>query len=56
MKLGLILFSLIAVKCEPPAHRENVVISGYTFPALENAQISVSCLSGYGLPQPRGGH
>ena len=42
----------LAVKCEPPliSHRENVNISGCVSPALENFQISVSCLPGYGLP------
>jgi hypothetical protein len=45
----MILFTF-TVKCEPPSHRENVVIIGFVSSALENAQISISCLPGYVLP------
>ena len=39
------------MKCEPPHHRKNViVVNGYTFPALENSQISLSCSPGYSFP------
>ena len=41
---------LFAVKCERPFIQENVVIKGYVSPALENAQIILSCRPGYGLP------
>jgi hypothetical protein len=56
MTLGLIIITCMilftfTVKCEPPSHRENVVIIGYVSSTLENAQISVSCLPGYGLPR-----
>jgi hypothetical protein len=47
--LGFVLF-IFTVKCEPPSLQENVVINGYISPALENTQISVSCLPDYGLP------
>ena len=41
---------IFAVKCEPPSHPENVVVNGYVSPALENAQISLSCPPDHGFP------
>ena len=38
------------VKCESPSNRENIIINGHVSPALENAQISLSCPPGYGFP------
>ncbi len=43
----MITYFNFTVKCDPPSPQENINISGYVFPALENAQISVSCLPGY---------
>ena len=30
--------------------QDNIIVSGYVFPALENAQISLSCVPGYSRP------
>ena len=44
-----LIFTFV-VKCEPLSHRENIIVNGYASPALENAQISLSCPPGYGFP------
>ena len=44
------MISLFIVKCRPPSYQENITVSGYALPALENTEISLSCPPGYRFP------